>query len=82
MCLVGIAWHKIETLTIQKAVISVCIIYCKRYPTLYFAHTANLLDLFGSYKKYIFLTFPDGLTLVSYMQSGVLDIRHLSSSIA
>ena len=51
MCLVGIVTYKIETPTFQKAVINVCIIYHKRYPTLYFAHKADLLDLFHSYKK-------------------------------
>jgi len=40
MCLVGLAPYKIKTLTLQKAVISVCIICRRRYPTSYFAHTA------------------------------------------
>jgi len=40
MCLLGIAPYKIKTLTIQKAVTSVCIIYRKTYPMSCFAHTA------------------------------------------
>jgi len=45
-------------------------------------HVLLTQHLFGSYKKYIFLTFPVRLTLVSDMRSAVLDIRLMFSNIA
>jgi len=45
-------------------------------------HVLLTQHLFGSYKKYIFLTFPVRLTLVSDMSSAVLDIRLMFSNIA